>query len=139
MTSKTIKLIVFLVLLAHGIGHIQGILTGLGVKFQKSSTNISWLLKRLGENTNRLLCSSLFLTAAVLGILTALSFNGWFMIGIGWESLALLCAITSSLSLVLYPNALAMFFNKIGAIAVNIIIFYFILFNGRWPAAVFED
>lgn len=139
MTTKTIKLLVFITLLVHGIGHIQGVIAGLGVKFNESGTNISWLLKGLGENTNRMLCLALYLGASIIGILAALSFKGWLFPDGNWQLLALITAIISSCSLVLFPNALAMFFNKIGAIAVNLIIYYSILFNGNWPTAVFED
>jgi hypothetical protein len=47
-----------------------------------------------------------------------------------WQSLALVTAFISTLCLVLFPNALAMFFNKAGAIAVNLIIYYSVLSAG---------
>jgi hypothetical protein len=53
--------------------------------------------------------------------------------------LALLTAIFSTVALVLFPKALAMFFNIAGAVAVNLIIYYSILLNGNWPSALFED
>ncbi len=139
MSTKTIKLLVFLVLLVHGVGHLQGVVSSLGVKYHSSSSSISWLLKGLGEKVNRILCLVLYLSAGVFGILSALSFRDFLIPAAGWTQLALAAAILSTACLVLYPRALAMFFNKTGAITVNLIIYYSILFNGNWPAAAFGD
>lgn len=139
MTTKTVKLIVFIALLVHGIGHIQGVVSSLGVKFNDSTNNISWLLKNLGANANRTICLALYLAAAILGILTALGFKGIIVPFTSWQILAVITAFVSTACLVLFPNALAMFFNKAGAIVVNLIIFYSILFNGNWPGVIFED
>lgn len=139
MTTKTIKLIVFITLLIHGIGHLQGVVTGAGIKFHSSSSRISWLLKGWGENTNRTLCILLFLITAIAGILTALSFKGILLPPSSWQLFAIVTACISTLCLVLFPNALAMFFNKAGAIVVNLIILYSVLFNGKWPSVLFDD
>jgi len=139
MTTKTIKLLVLITLLVHGIGHIQGVVAGLGVKFTSNTGNISWLLKGMGENTNRGICIILYLGAAITGILAGLAFKDILVPVSSWQTFALLAAFFSTACLVLFPNALAMFFNKIGAIAVNLIIYYSILFNGHWPSSIFED
>ena len=139
MSSNTLKLIAFLALLVHGIGHLQGVVSSSGVKFRTSTSNISWLLKGLGEKWNKLICMVLYLAAGVLGILAALALRGVLGPDSQWTSMALACAIFSTLGLVLFPKALALFFNKAGAIAVNLIIFYTILFNGNWLSAIFED
>lgn len=139
MSAKTIKILVFLTLLVHGIGHIQGVVSSLGVKFKDSDSNLSWILKGLGVNTNHIICLLLYLGAALFGIVTALCFKDWLFSGCNWQSFALITALISTASLVLFPNALAMFFNKAGAAAVNLIIYYSILFNGQWPSAAFND
>jgi hypothetical protein len=139
MTTKTIKILVFAALLVHGIGHLQGVVSSLGVKFRDSGSNVSWLLKGMGEHINHMICLILYLGAAIFGILTALCFKEWLCIGNSWQSMALITAIISTFCLVLFPNALAMFFNKAGAIAVNLIIYYSILLNHQWPTAAFED
>jgi hypothetical protein len=74
-----------------------------------------------------------------MGIFAALVLRGVFGPDAEWTSMALACAIFSTLGLVFFPKALAMFFNKAGAIAVNGVIFYSILLNGNWPAAIFTD
>jgi hypothetical protein len=76
MSPKTVKLLAFLALLVHGIGHLQGVVSSTGVKFRSSSSNRSWLLRGLGDQWNKLICLVLYLAAGVLGILAALSFNG---------------------------------------------------------------
>lgn len=139
MSVRTVKLIAFLALLVHGIGHLQGVVSSSGIKFRTSSSHVSWLLKGLTEKWNKVICFILYLTAAVLGIFAALGLRGVLGPESQWTSLALTSAIFSTLGLVLFPKALAMFFNKLGAIAVNLIIFYSILFNGAWPSAIFED
>jgi hypothetical protein len=139
MSSQTVKLITFLALLIHGLGHLQGVVSSAGIRFRGSSSNRSWLFRGLGDRWNRLICLVLYLAAGVLGIFAALGFRGLFGPESQWTSLALACAIFSSMGLFLFPKALAMFFNKAGAIAVNLIIFYSILLNGQWPAAIFEN
>lgn len=139
MTTKTIKLIAFVVLLVHGIGHLQGVISSTGVKFTKSTSNISWLLKGLGGGLNRTFCLAFYMAAGILGIFAALSFYGIIFTEMGWQNFALTSAFFSAAALILFPHALAMFFNKAGAIAVNLVIFYSILFNGHWPEALFND
>ncbi len=80
-----------------------------------------------------------YLVAGVLGIFAALALRGVLGPDSQWTSMALACAIFSTLGLVLFPKALALSFNKVGAIAVNLIIFYAILFNANWLSAIFED
>lgn len=139
MSTSTLKLIVFLAFLVHGVGHLQGVVTSSGVKFRTSTSNTSWLLKGLGVKWNKVICLVLYLAASVLGIFAALGFRGVLGQESPWTSLAIACAIFSSLGLFLFPKALALFFNKAGAIAVNLFIFYSLLFNGHWPSAIFDD
>ena len=139
MSASTIRLLAFITLLVHGIGHIQGVVGALGVKFHDSSSSTSWLLKDLGQKPNQLICLILYLVAAIFGILTAFSMKDVILASANWQNLALITAIVSSCCLIVFPNSLAMFFNKAGAIAVNLIIYYSILFNGQWPSALFQE
>ncbi len=139
MSSSTVKLIAFLALLVHGIGHLQGVVSGSGIKFRNSTSNISWILKGWGAKRNRWICLVIYSCASIFGILAALGLRGVLGPESPWTALALTGAIFSVLGLILFPKALAMFFNKVGAIAINLIIFYSILFNGSWPSAIFEN
>ena len=138
MTTKTVKLIAFIALLVHGIGHFQGVAAGIGVKINTGNPAQSWLMKGANEKLNSTLCLILFLITGVLGIITALSFKGVFLAE-AWQILSLITAVFSTFCLILYPNSFAMLFNKVGAIGVNLIIYYSIAFNQNWPAALFED
>ncbi len=69
MTAKTVYIIAFLLLLVHGIGHIQGAVSGFGVKFNKKTSIISWLLKDLGSKLNHWICLLMYLGSAIFGIL----------------------------------------------------------------------
>lgn len=139
MNTKTIKLITFIVLLVHGIGHFQGVVASLGVKINNDNPATSWLLKDLGSTANKTICLILFLITGLLGIAAALSLKGILFPESIWQTLALITAFGSTACLILFPNGFAMFFNKIGAIAVNLIIYYSILFHQHWPSALFED
>jgi hypothetical protein len=139
MSASTIRLLAFIALLIHGIGHLQGVVGALGVRFHESSSSTSWLLKDLGQKPNQLISLVLYLGAAVFGILTALSMKDMILASANWQTLAVITAIISSFCLILFPKSLAMFFNKAGAIAVNLIIFYSVLFNGQWPSVLFQD
>jgi hypothetical protein len=138
MTTKSIKLIAFIMLLVHGIGHFQGVAAALGARINNADPAQSWLLKRFGNHANKTLCLILFSLTGLLGILTALSFKGMLLADI-WQTLAAATAILSTSCLMLFPNGFAMFFNKIGAITVNLAIYYSIIFGQNWPAALFED
>ena len=139
MTTKSIKLIAFIVLLVHGIGHFQGVVAAFGVKINKKNPTQSWLLKNQSEQTNKTLCLILFLVTGIAGILTALSFKDILLAETLWQTLAVINAFLSTACLVVFPNGFAMFFNHVGAIAVNLIIYYSILLQQYVPAALFED
>ncbi len=125
--------------MVHGIGHFQGVVASLGVKINNSDAPTSWLLKGLGHEANRYICLVLFLITGLFGISTALSFKGIIFPVNLWQNLALITAVLSTICLVVFPNGLAMFFNKIGAISINLIIYYSVLLNNQWPSVLFED
>lgn len=138
MTTKTVKLIAFIALLVHGIGHFQGVAAGLGLKINNSSPVQSWLLKSLSDDLNKTISLVLFFITGTIGILAALSFKGVF-IPDAWQNLAVITAILSTICLVVFPNGFAMFFNKVGAIAVNLLIYYSIVFSQHWPEVLFNE
>ena len=139
MTTRTIKLIAFCALLVHGIGHFQGVASGLGLKINKYEASQSWLLNGLSSRASKVICLVLFLITGILGIMAALSFRGILLQAALWQSLATITAILSTVCLVVFPHGFAMFFNKIGAIGVNLLIYYSIVFGQHWPAVLFED
>ena len=101
MTTKTVKLLVLITLLVHGIGHVQGVIAGTGIRFNDNTSNISWLLKGLGENSNRIICIVLYLAAVIAGILAGLGFKGILVPVSTWQMFALAAAFSSTACLVL--------------------------------------
>ena len=138
MTTKTVKLIAFIALLVHGIGHFQGVAAAVGLKINNATPAHSWLLKSFSTQFNNTVCFILFLVTGIVGIATALSFKGILVADL-WQALAIVTAVLSTLCLIIFPNGFAMFFNKVGAIAVNLIIYYSLVFSQNWPAVLFED
>ncbi|MBN1183655.1 MAG: hypothetical protein JXB49_15295 [Bacteroidales bacterium] len=138
MSTKTIRLIAFLALLVHGVGHFQGVAAGLGLKINNASPAQSWLFKNLSIQLNKSICLTLFLITGIIGVLTALGFKS-LVLADSWQILAVITAILSTICLIVFPNGFAMFFNKIGAISVNLIIYYSVAFGQNWPAVLFED
>jgi hypothetical protein len=138
MTTKTVRLIAFIVLLIHGAGHLQGVAAGLGLKINNSSPAQSWLLKSWSSGKNKRICLVLFFVTAFAGISAALGLRGLFLPDL-WQPLAIITAVLSTICLLLFPNGFAMFFNKAGAIAVNLIIYYSLVFSQNWPDALFND
>ena len=134
MTPKTLRTIFALILFVHGIGHVQGVLSSLGLFNNDTWHPRSWLIdKILGEKVSRIVALLLW-GLAVLGSLAA----AFAFLGIGlphgiWRRLAIFAAIPSSLGLIFYWNSMAMIFNKLGAIAVNLWILVGILIM-NWPS-----
>ena len=138
MTTKTVRLIAFIALLVHGIGHFQGVAAGLGLKINNSDPAKSWLLKSFSKDINKTICLVLFLLTGVLGILAAFSFRG-VLIPDAWQLFAVITAFLSTICLVVFPSSFAMFFNKVGAIVVNLLIYYSIVFSQHWPEVLFNE
>ncbi len=138
MTTKTVRLIAFIALLVHGIGHFQGVAGGLGIRINNSAPAQSWVLKSFDAGFNRIICLVIFFITGALGVLAALSFKGVIMAN-AWQSLAAFTAILSTICLVTFPNGFAMFFNKAGAILVNLFIYYSIVLNQNWPEVLFNE
>jgi len=136
-----IKTIAFIVLLVHGIGHLQGVVISSGLLTVKGNWNASsWLFDKFaGEDTTRYICLGLHLITTLIGIAAGLSYRGIILQTGTWQSLALITCILSTMALVTFPNAIAQSFNKVGAIAVNLIFYYSILFGAQWQAEVFNN
>lgn len=133
MAPKTLRTIFAIILFVHGIGHIQGVLSSLGLFNNDFWHPRSWLFDDLlGEKNSRTL-ALIFWGLSTIGFLAvAFSFLG---IGIPheyWRTLAIISSVPSILGLIFYWNSMAMIFNKLGAIAVNgWILIGLILLN--WP------
>ena len=134
MSSSTLRTIIAIFLFVHAIGHVQGVIAGLGVLNSENWNAKSWLFDGiLGEKGSRTLALVIW-AVCVLGFLaTAFAFLG---IGIPhhlWRTLAIVFAIPSILGLIFYWNSFAQLFNKVGAIGVNAFIIIGVLLM-KWPS-----
>ncbi len=128
-----INTVVFLVLLVHAIGHLQAVFVAINSRDFGRWNAQSWLLnKKLSQSNHRIICLSLFLSTFLIFSLAALSFRGIVMDQNLWIPISLIGAVFSTISISLFPNGLAMLFNKVGAVIVNLLIFYSVLFSSTW-------
>ena len=137
MLTSTLRIIIAIVLSAHGIGHVLGLLAALGIKPTPSHLARSWLLTNLlGAATSRVLVFVIFL-AATLGFVSAgLGMFDWLVPGSMWQQLAIGSSVLSLMGLTLFLNAFPSIFpNWIGANAVNVAVLVSLLWL-RWPPEI---
>lgn len=133
MSPTTLRIIIGLVLLVHGIGHVMAFLPALNITSTDNWHHRSWLLTPLiGDTASRVISIILF-GAALLGFIAAgLGLFSWLVPHDLWRSLAVYSAVISLAALALFWNSFASFFpNKIGAIAVNIAVLVCLLWLNR--------
>lgn len=138
MSDSTVKIIALIVLLVHAIGHFQGVAAALGLRTNNKEPALSWLLKNYGRRQNAITCFVLFSITALFGIVAALSLTGIILPASAWEIFAAITAVFSTICLIVFPNGFARFFNFAGAVAVNLLIYYSIVFGQHWPSALFD-
>lgn len=127
------RLWIGIVIILHGIGHILGVfaLTSLG---GDNWNGRSWLLTdAMGETPTRVLSVILWVGCCVAFIVAGLA-----LLEVGfpedwWKPVAVTAAFVSLATLALFWNAFpALFPNKIGAIAVNLVLIVGVLM-ADWP------
>lgn len=134
MSPMTLRVVIALVLFAHGIGHVMGMMPMVGFSTVERWNARSWLLTGLlGDTLSRIIGFILFL-AALLGFLGAtLALLGWLLPHEWWRTLSIVSAAISLVALGLFWNAFVTLFpNKIGAIAVNLAVLIGLVFMD-WP------
>jgi hypothetical protein len=134
MSPNLLRIIIGLILLAHGIGHSMAFLPALNISSTDKWHHRSWLLTPLvGDAASRVISIILF-GAAFLGfIAAAFALFGWLVPHDLWRSLSVYSAIISLVALALFWNSfVALFPNKIGAIVVNIAVLVCLLWL-NWP------
>jgi hypothetical protein len=130
MNVKNFQLIIGLAILVHGVGHSMGVLAAFDTFATQTWHGRSWLLTPLvGPMPARVLGSVLFAMLTIAFVVAGLGFLGWGVPATLWQPLALIGAIVSLVMLFFYWNSFSAFFNKAGAIFVNIALLYGILGN----------
>ena len=134
MSPNLLRLIIALVFFVHGIGHTMGLLPIMGVASTETWTADSRLLSGiLGDSVSRVIGFILFLLAFLGFVAAALAVMGWLVPHEMWRTLAVWSAVISLVAIVLFWNAfVALFPNKIGAIAVDVATLVALLWV-NWP------
>jgi hypothetical protein len=94
----------------------------------------SWLLTPIiGGTASRILSAILFVAALAGFVLAALALMGWLVPHDWWRTLAVVSAVISIVTIVLFWNAFVAFFpNKVGALGVDIAVLVCLLVL-NWP------
>ena len=134
MSDTTLRTVLAVLLLFHGVGHFMGVIPALRLFGAGTDSGPSWRIKWssrsgllsgfLNESAVRSLCAGLFL-AAMIGFLGAgFGLLGWIVPLQLWSKLALASSLISLLAVLLYWNAFILLFpHKLGALVMNILLF----------------
>ena len=134
MSGRKLQWLIALVLLIHAVGHTMGILPAAGYSLSPTWTSHSWLLSGiLGQPVADGLSTAVWLAVTVGFLLAFLALLGWGAPHDWWRPLAIVSAVISLLGLFLFWNAFASWFNKAGAILVNVAILIGLLVR-HWPS-----
>jgi hypothetical protein len=135
MSGITLRIIIAVVLFLHGIGHIMGVIPALRPTEVKGWNSRSWLLTPLlGETVSRVLSGVLFIVALAGFVASGLALLGWLVPHEWWRTLAVVSAVVSLVTVVLFWNAfVSLIPNKVGALGVDIAVLVCLLVL-NWPS-----
>ena len=136
MSPSTLRIVFIVVLFTHGIGHYMGILSSFGIKLSQNSSFQSWILGNYLSESALRIAGGVIWAAAFAGFIGAgLGLAGWLVPERLWQPLAIVSAFVSLAGLLLFWNAFAFLFNKIGAIGINLAVLVSLLYL-RWPPEI---
>jgi len=122
MSDQVVRLVSFVVLLVHGLGH-GGALAALAWIALRPGSDTgawtaarSWLWPSVAPGTATLVASAFWIVSLVGFVVVALSF--WFGGGDAWRAMAIGSALVSGVGIVLFFGNWPMF-NTLAALAVN--------------------
>jgi hypothetical protein len=126
-----LNIVIAIILVAHGIGHILGPLQVLKVTSTTPQwQGDSWLLSGAVGTTGAQAVGMVLWTASLIGfVLLGGVVLGWLPVS-WWELLAIGASIASLLGLLLFPTAFPTF-STIGAVIVNVAVLAAVLWF-RW-------
>jgi hypothetical protein len=135
MSGTTLRIIIALVFVVHGVGHSMGIIPAVRPVDVKGWSSHSWLLTPLlGEAASRIISIILYLAALVGFLAAALGLMGWLVPHDTWRTLAVASAVISLVAIALFWNAfVSLIPNKLGAIAVDVATLVCLL-GLNWPS-----
>jgi hypothetical protein len=134
VSSTTVRFVIAIVLIAHGLGHGLGILAATGLKLSRGHSPDSWLLSGLiGHDPARLLGAALWLASLVAFVAAGLALAGWGLPARHWPTLAVVAAVLSLVTLAAFWLGLPFLFpNKVGVILVDVSVLVSVLWL-EWP------
>ena len=137
MPTSTLRILIAIVLIAHGIGHVLGVMPPLGVRLSETHSAHSWLFSRLlGDIGARVIGGLIWLLVLVAYIGAGLGLLGWLVPQAWWQPLAFGGAALSLVGLFLFWNAFPTPFpNNVAIIAVNVAVLLSLLWL-RWPPSI---
>ncbi|MFC1564820.1 hypothetical protein ACFL6G_07775 [candidate division KSB1 bacterium] len=139
MPASTIRMIVIVLLIFHGIGHYMGILSIFGIKLSQNMSSHSWFLTDLtGDKAARIIAFMLWVSAFAGFICSGLGLGDWIIPNSAWQIMAVISAFISLTGVILFWNAFAFLFNRIGVLAVNIAVLLSVLWL-HLPASLYND
>jgi len=137
MSAGVIRIVIGIVLLAHGIGHVLGALPAFGVSLTAQHGIKSWLVtKALGEGVSRVLAVLLFGLALLAFLAAGLALLDIVFPLATWSRYAVAAALLSMLALLVFPRGFPTLFpNVIGALALDAAVLITVWW-AHWPAAL---
>lgn len=119
-----LKLVIGIVLLAHGVGHVLGIFPVVGVAPMSTLpkwTGESWLLPSSPPTMSHAIGGVLWGVALVGFVLLSFVVFGW-LSETWWQPLAVGSAAASLVAVALFPSAFPTLVNVVGAAAVDVVV-----------------
>lgn len=117
-----LKIVIGVVLLAHGIGHVLGLLPVVGVAPMSSLprwTGESWVLPSGQATLSHVIGGALWAVALVGFLLVSFIVFGW-LPETWWQPLAIGSAGVSIVAIAFFPSGFPTAVNVIGALAVDV-------------------
>jgi hypothetical protein len=128
-----LKIVLALVLFAHGIGHVMGPLQVFNVATVNPQWHgDSWLLSGLGSSAAQIVGLLLWSIAMIGFIVLAAVVMGWLPLD-WWAPLAVVSSVASLGGLALFPSAFPVF-STIGALLVDVAVLVAVLWFHWSPA-----
>jgi len=130
-----VKVVLGIVLLAHGIGHLLGLLPIIGFAPTKALPNWdgqSWILPRSQAMLGHILSGVLWLASMLGFIALAFVLFGWLPVD-WWQPLALGASLTSIVAVVLFPAGFPTVVNVVGALVVDVVVLGATILNDWSP------
>lgn len=128
MSTSTVRFIIGFVLIVHGIGYSMAFFPALDIFSTEKWHTRSWVFSGLNDTASCVIIVILFGIVLIGFIAAGLSVFNWLVPHDLWQKLAIVSAIIGLVALAIFWNAFASLFpNKIGAIAVNVVVLWTLL------------